>query len=228
MRLAPLALVVLAAPALTGCHEILRVSLGEPDPPVHNPPPAGRTASASAAAGRAFTGRAEGSLTGRMVLKHDSVKSRIGNARFFGPFSAKLRGAPVAGDGQLGPLADAEWHGQFTVVRNRATGKVKMRGLLLATFTDATAGRACLRISSRGKRRQNTRPSKAGRARISVLGGEGDARTLAGTATARLKVAPDTGIRLRGTVKARRGAPRGFPPACAKLERKFGLAPLSV
>lgn len=212
---------------LSGCHQILRVSLGGQDPPVHqSPPPAGRTVADAAAKGRAFTGRAEGALASRLVLKHGFVESRIKNVLFAGSFRARLAGASALGAAGLGPLGDAAWHGRFSAVRNRATGRIKLKGLVLATFTDASAGRACLRLAHRGKRKQNRNPRRGGTSKLTVLGGEGDARTLRGTASVRVRVGKGDLMKLRGRVRAKRGAARGMTPACSKLERRFGLTPV--
>lgn len=215
MRLALPVLLVASALALSGCHEILRVTLGSNDPPTHNPPPAGRTA-----AGTAFTGTATGQLTGRIKLVHGFVKSTMKNGRFFGDFKAQ------SSNPRLGPLSDAQWHGRFNATRNRATGRVKLSGLILATFTDESAGRACLRLRHRGRRKQNRYPAKAGSSKLTVVGGEGGARTLAGTATARVRLKGHR-LRLKGRVSQRQRAATGFTPACTKLEKKFGLTPLA-
>jgi hypothetical protein len=214
-RLALLAAALAGAFVLSGCHELLRVSLGGADPPVHNPPPAGRPA-ADASAGRAFTGRADGNLASRVRLSHGFVKSKTSWARFIGSYTSSLTGSP---------LASAQWHGRFKGVRNRATGKITVKGLVLATFTDTTAGRACLRLSHGGKRKQNRRQAP-GRSKLTVLGGEGGARTLRGVANVRVRLKRNNSLRLRGRVKSRQGAARGFTPACRKLEKKFGLQPL--
>jgi hypothetical protein len=233
-----IAIVVLAsagAVGLSGCHEILRVTLGEPDPPVHNPPPAGRrsvppapSTAAAAAAGRAFVGKADGQLASRVKLRHGFVKSMIGPARFIGQYTSRLTGPPVAGDDALGPFESAQWHGQFSATRNRANGKITAKGLVLATFTDPSAGRACLRLGYRNARKgKKGRNRKKGTSTLKVLGGEGGAQTLAGTATVRVTIAASGKLTVRGRVKARRGPARGFTPACTKLEKKFGLTPLS-
>jgi hypothetical protein len=59
-----------------------------------------------------------------------------------------------------------------------------------------------------------------------VQGGEGEAETLYGKATVRVGLTRANKLRLRGRVKQRRGAARGLTPACAKLKRKFKLAPV--
>jgi hypothetical protein len=111
-------------------------------------------------------------------------------------------------------------------VRNRKTGKVKLNGLVLATFDDAAGGRACLKLKHRGHRKQNRRATKAGRETLTMIGGEGGARSLRGTATVRATFKKSGVVRLRGKVKASRGAERGLPKQCRKLRRKFGLQPL--
>jgi hypothetical protein len=214
-RLALLAAAGFSTVVLSGCHEILRVTFGESDQPVHNPPSAGRPY-ADSSAGRSFTGRADGQLASRLQIKHGFVKSKTSWARFTGQYTSSLTGSP---------LASAQWHGRFKGVRNRATGKFAVKGMVLATFTDPAAGRACLRLSHKAVRKQNRRP-KPGRGVVTVLGGEGGARTLRGKAIVGVRLARDSSLRLRGKVKSRRGAARGFTPACTKLERKFKLAPL--
>ena len=59
-----------------------------------------------------------------------------------------------------------------------------------------------------------------------MLGGEGGARTLYGKAIVRVKLTRANKMRFRGRVTQSQGAERGLTPACAKLERKFGLPPL--
>jgi hypothetical protein len=224
-----LALLAIAAVlGLTSCHEILRVTLGGDDPPVHQPPPAGRRAEAGpAATGRAFTGRADGELASRIVLKHGFVKSRIRNARFIGEFRGKLREGSAEGNPLLGPLARARWHGRFSSTRNRATRKITSSGLILATFNDEAGGRACIKLGyGNAGTSKRTRQRNRGTGNLAILGGEGGARTLRGTATVRLTIRRSGALRLKGRVRARRGAARGFTPACTKLERKFGLEPL--
>jgi hypothetical protein len=219
-RIALFALAAGCSGGLSGCHEVIDILLSASgDPPVH--------VSSIAGQGRAFRGTAEGSLIGKITLRHGFVKSRIRNARFIGTFSSKLTGDAVAGDDALGPLTSARWHGRFDGIRNRRTGRIKMNGLVLATFTDETAGRACLRLGYGGKRAQNHRRGKPGTSNIVILGGEGGARTLRGTATARIRVVRGHKLSIRGSVKQRRGSPRGFPPVCRKLEKKFGLQPLA-
>ena len=214
--------------ALSGCHEVLRASLGNPDPPVHNPNSAGRSAplAGAAASGRAFVGRADGQLSGRIKIRHGFVKSKIGPARFVGTFSAQPTGPAQPGDESLGPFESAQWHARLRAVRNRRTGKIKGKGLVLATFDDPSAGRACLRLGHKARRKQNRYPRKGGRGRVTVLGGEGGARTLAGTATARVKINSDGSLVLSGHVSPSQGPERGFTAACTKLEQRFGLQPL--
>jgi hypothetical protein len=199
---------------LSGCHEILRVTLGGDDPPVHNPPPAGRTATANAA-GRAFQGRADGELFGYR-LRHGFVKTTL-KAGYIGNYKADLTGSP---------LASGKWHARFKAVRNRATGRIVITGLVLSTFTDTTAGRACLKLSERAVRKQNRRRVRRARGRVTVVGGEGAARTLYGTARARVRLKADGSARLRGRMRSHQGEERGFTPACTKLERKFKLQPV--
>jgi len=222
-RLALLAIAALGTVALSGCYQFFNQGF-EPypsDPGVHGGSDIGASPGSAAATGRPFRGRADGQLGSRMKVRHGFVKSKTSWARFFGAYRSTL-----TGDEALGPLAGAQWHGRFKAVRNRATGKFAIKGMVLATFDDATAGRACLRLSHNGKRKQNRRPAKPGLSKLTVLGGEGGARTLRGTARVRVRLARDNTLRLRGRVKARRGAARGLNPACTKLERKFGLQPL--
>jgi hypothetical protein len=185
------------------------------------------SAAAATPTGRAFTGRADGRLAARATIRHGFVKSTMRNVRFIGDFTSKLSGPPMPGDESLGVLESSTWHGRFSATRNRANGKITMKGLILATFDDPSAGRACLRLSYRnarkGKRKFNRR---RGASRIAILGGEGGARTLAGSATVRVTALAGGAMRLSGRVKARRGPERGFPAACAKLEKTFGLQPL--
>lgn len=218
---ARLALLSLAALALGGCHQEFHLGFGvDPsDPPVHGGQDIGANpGSVAASAGQAFTGRAVGELTGRMKIWQGFVKTKTSWARFVGTYESSLTDSAV-GSGQ--------WHARFKAVRNRATGKFTIKGLILADFGDSTAGRACLSLGLKGRRAQNRRPKKASRSTVTVLGGEGGARTLYGTARVRVRLLrSNEGVRLKGLVKEHRGAPRGFTPACTKLERKFGLAPL--
>jgi hypothetical protein len=205
-RLALLAAAGAATLGFSGCHEMFHLGFGaDPD----DPPPH--------IAGAQFTGRADGDLASRMKVRHGDVKSRTSNARFIGNYTSSLTDSP---------LQSAQWHGRFRAVRNRVTGRFRIRGLVLATFDDETAGRACLRLGYRGRRAQNRRPRKRGRGVFTMLGGEGGARTLRGTAIVRVKLTRANKMRFRGTVDSRRGEERGFTPACTKLERKFGLTPL--
>jgi hypothetical protein len=232
-RLALLALAATGALGLTGCHEVLRVFLneGDPDPPVHQPPPPAKravpAATGAAAKGRAFSGRAVGQLTGRITLRHGFVKSTIKNARFVGDFTGKPRGGPQAGDEGLGPLRSAHWYGRFDVVRDRRNGKTRMKGLVLADFTDASEGRACLRIGYKTRKGKQGRAPKKGSATLAILGGEGGAQTLAGSATILVRIVRGHQLAVRGRVVAKQGPARGFPGACTKLEKQFGLTPLA-
>jgi hypothetical protein len=225
-RLALLVAACLGTLVLSGCHEVLRATFGG-DRPVHRvdggASPSGPVA--GAAAGRAFRGRADGELASRIKQKDGFVKTKLGPGRFIGDFKARLTGSPSAGDDALGPLAAARWYGRFTARRNRATGRIKIAGLVLADFDDATAGRACLRLKHRGKRKQHRR-NAPGRSVLTVQGGEGAAETLYGTATVRVGLTSANKLRLRGRVKQRRGAARALTPACAKLKRKFKLPPV--
>lgn len=216
-RLASFAAAIAAALALSGCGEMYRLGFGEvwSDPDVHGFGPDPRPAGVSA--GRRFTGRAEGERTSRMRVKHGNVKSRTSSVRFIGKYTSSLEGSP---------LASAQWHGRFRAVRNRATGRFRINGLVLATFDDATAGRACLRQRYRGRRAQNRPPRKRGRGVFTMLGGEGGARTLRGEAIVRVRLTRANKMRFRGRVTSRQGEERGFTPACTKLEQKFGLEPL--
>ena len=152
-----------------------------------------------------------------MRVKHGDIKTRTSSARFIGEYTSSLEGSP---------LASAQWHGRFKGVRNRVTGRFRFKGLVLATFDDATAGRACLRLGYRGRRAQNRRPRKRGKGVFTMLGGEGGARTLGGTAIVRVKLTGTNTMRFRGRVTSRQREERGFTPACTKLEQKFGLTPL--
>jgi hypothetical protein len=152
-----------------------------------------------------------------MKVRHGNVKTRTSSARFIGNYKSSLEDSP---------LASAQWHGRFRAVRNRATGRFRINGLVLATFDDENAGRACLRQTYRGRRAQNRRPRKRGRGVFTMLGGEGGARTLRGTAIVRVRLTRANKMRFRGTVNSRQGDERGFTPACTRLERKFGLDPL--
>ena len=220
MRLPFVCALVLATGVLTGCHDLLLITLGgKKDPPVHRVDGGASPGTAHAAAGTPFTGTATGQLGSRVTLKHGFVKSTMTAARYFGSFKA------TSSNPNLGPLSDAQWHGRLSGVRNRATGQIKLKGLILATFTDSTMGRACLKLSHRGKRKQNRYPRRIGASKITVLGGEGGAETLGGTATARVRISGHK-IRLKGRVRRRERPATGFTPACTKLERKFGLTPL--
>ena len=221
-----LAAVLLYCPfALSGCEFALVFCIPIralcDDPPVTgHPNPANARDSA---AGTPFTGTARGQLTGKLTLKHGPVKSTIKNARFFGSFKA----TPKRNTAALGPLSSAQWHARLGGVRSRRTGKIKLKGLVLASFDDAAAGRACLSLTYRAVRKQDrTRFKKRPRSTIKVLGGESGARTLRGTATVRVKLKGEV-LRMSGTVKQHRGSERGFTPACRKLEKKFGLQPVS-
>ena len=220
-RLASLAAIAAAAFALGGCNELFNHEFspfGSPyDPPPGGHDVGGSPGSAGASAGQRFTGRAEGQLASRMKLTDFAVKTKSSWARFIGDYTSSLENSP---------LASADWNGKFKTVRNRKTGKFRIKGLVLSTFDDPTAGRACLRLGYRGKRKQNRRPRKRGRGVFTVLGGEGGARTLYGKAIVRVKLTKANKMRFRGSVTQRQGAERGFTPACAKLERKFGLTPL--
>jgi hypothetical protein len=188
------------------------------DPPVTGGHDVGGSpGTARASAGTAFTGRSDGQLASRIRYRHGAVKTRTSSARFIGNYTSSLTDSP---------LASAQWHSRVRGVRNRATGRFRIKGLVLATFTDATAGRACLRLGYRGRRAQNRRPRKRGRGVLTMLGGEGGARTLYGKAIVRVKLTRANKMRFRGRVTQSQGAERGFTPACAKLERKFGLTPL--
>jgi hypothetical protein len=211
-----------ASLGFTGCDEMFEITFGF-DPAVlegHD------RAADAAAAGRAFRGRAEGTLAGKMKIRHGPLKSKTNRARFVGTYKSTLTGETAPADDELGPLARAQWHARFRGIRNRETGKITIKGLVLATFDDPTAGRACVRLRNTGRRAQNRHAKRASRSTLTVLGGEGGARTLRGTATARVRLARGHSLRLRGRVNTRQGAERGFTPACTRLERKFGLDPL--
>jgi hypothetical protein len=171
----------------------------------------------TASAGKRFTGRADGQLASRILYRHGDVKTRTSWARFIGDYTSSLENSP---------LASAQWHSRIKGVRNRATGRFRIKGLVLSTFDDPTAGRACLRLGYRGRRAQNRRPRRRGRGVFTMLGGEGGARTLRGTAVVRVKLTRANKMQFRGRVSTRRDTERGFTPACTRLERKFGLTPL--
>jgi hypothetical protein len=218
-RLALLAAAGVSTLALSGCHEVFFLGFDvEPDdPPVHRVDGGASPGTATASAGERFRGRADGQLASRMKVGHGFVTSKTSWARFTGSYTSNLSGSP---------LASAQWHGRFRSIRNRATGRFTIKGLVLATFTDAAAGRACLELTSKGVRKQNRRPRRPARTAVTVVGGEGGARRLRGRATARVRLARDNSLRLRGTVRSRQGTARAFTPACARLARRFGLAPL--
>jgi hypothetical protein len=220
-RLASLAATAAAAFALSGCFQefIQGTEFIPDDPAVHGGghDVGGSPGTAGASAGTRFTGSAEGQLASRITIRHGNVMSRSSWARFIGNYTSSLEDSP---------LANAQWHGRFKTVRNRATGKFRIKGLVLSTFEDTTAGRACLRLGYRGKRKQNRRPRKRGRGVFTMLGGEGGARTLYGKAVVRVKLTRTGKMRFRGRATQRQGAERGLTPACTKLEQKFGLTPL--
>src|SRR6185503_16262304 len=180
MRLAFLAVVAVAASfSLTGCWQlVLHEFDGDPyDPPPHDI--GADPGSAGAAAGRPVRGRAEGQLASRMTIRDGFVKTKTSWARFIGTYKSNLTGSP---------LASAQWHGRFRSVRNRKTGRYTIKGLVLATFDDPEAGRACLKLSDKGRRAQNRRPRKPSLATVTALGGENGAETLYGVATARVRL----------------------------------------
>lgn len=216
-RLALIAAATAGTLALSGCGEMWRLGFGDEfvDPPIHDV--GANPGTAAPSAGQRFRGRADGELASRMRVRHGNVKTRTSNARFIGNYTSTLESSP---------LASAQWHGRFRAVRNRATGRFRINGLVLATFDDPIAGRACLRQRYRGRRAQNQRPRKAGRGVFTVLGGEGGARTLRGEARVRVRLTRADKMRFRGRVTSRQGGERGFTPACSRLERKFGLQPL--
>lgn len=232
-RLIAIAVASAGAVALSGCHQVLSVSLGGDDPPVHLPPPPARAVPAASAAGappgRAFRGSAEGRLASRITIRHGFVKSTIKNARFIGQFSGRLRGAAQPGDETLGLLKSAQWHAQFNTVRDRRNGKVRMSGLVLATFTDPAGGRACLKLAYRTPRKgKKGRAPKKGRSTLTVLGGEGGARTLRGSAAVNVTILGGDKLRVTGRIKPGNGPERGFNRACTRLEKKFKLTPLAA
>ena len=200
--------------AFSGCHEILRVTLGNDRPP-HDAVRGSATTNATVAAGRPFKGRADGELFG-YKLRHGLVKSKM-KAKLFGAYKSDLTGSP---------LASGDWHARFKAVRNRATGRTVITGLVLSTFDDATAGRACLKLSFKGVRKNNTRRIRRSRGKVTMVGGEGGARTLYGTARARIRLKRNGSVRLRGRMRSHQGVERGFTAACTRLEGKFGLTPL--
>lgn len=230
-RLALLAILGSCPFALSGCDFIyvfcLKPLLGEDfckDTPPYDEHRRSVDARGSAA-GTRFTGTAKGQLTGKLTIKHLPVKSKIRNARFFGTFSA----TPKRNAAALGPLSSAQWHARLGGTRSRRSGKINVKGLVLATFDDPSAGRACLKVTHRGVRKQNrARLRKRSKSTVKVLGGEGGARTLYGTARVRVKLKKSGVLRMTGTVTQRRGSERGFTPACTKVEQKFGLQPVGT
>ena len=215
-RLALLAGLAAAALILSGCHEVLRATFGS-DRPVHRVDGGASPSTATSAAGRAFTGRFDGERNG-YSLRHGFVKTKL-TAGFFGDYRSNLTGSP---------LASGKWHAKFKVVRHRGTGKTVITGLALSTFTDTTAGRACLKLSFGAVRKNNTRRFRRSRGKVTVVGAEGAARTLYGTATVRrVRIGADGSARFRGRVKSRQDAERGLTRACRKLRARFGLAPLA-
>ena len=209
-----------AAFALSGCYELFNHSFSPFQ--INDPPPSSHDigaspGSAGTSARAQFTGIAEGDLASRMKITDYAVMTRSSWARFIGSYTSDLESSP---------LADADWHGKFKTVRNRKTGRFRIKGLVLATFTDATAGRACLRLGYRGRRAQNRRPRKRGRGVFTMLGGEGGARTLYGEAIVRVRLTRANKMRFSGRMRSHQGDERGFTLACRKLEQKFGLQPL--
>lgn len=229
-RIAAYVPAVLVAVALTGCPARFATgTLGLPDPVVdcdHADCDAGGTGpgGGGASPGRAATSRSETRFSGRVSgrfatttrITYGPRMSHIRNARIVGSFKAS------SSDPSLGPLQEAEWHGRLSIARDRLTRKNRARGLVIATFTDPAAGRACLRLGYRNRGRDKRR----GRGIVTVLGGEGGARTLAGSASTSVVVRDADTIALRGTVRPAQRAERGMTPACRKLERQFGLKPL--
>ena len=214
-RLALLAGLAAAALILSGCHEVLRATFGA-DRPVHRVD-GGASPSTATSAARSFTGRADGELFGYR-LRHGFVKTKL-TAGYIGDYRSNLTGSP---------LGSGKWHANFKVVRHRGTGKTVITGLALSTFTDTTAGRACLKLSFGAVRKNNTRRFKRSRGKVTVVGGEGAARTLYGTATVRrVRIGADGSARLRGRMRSRQGAERGLTRPCRKLRAKFALAPLA-
>ena len=213
-RLVVLAAAAVAMFALSGCHEVLRATFGS-DRPVHRVDGGASPSTAATAAGQPFTGRADGELFG-YKLRHGNVKTRM-RAGYIGDYRSDLAGSP---------LASGKWHARFKVLRNRATGKTVITGLVLSTFSDTTAGRACLKLSQEHVRKNNRRRLKRSRGKVTVVGGEGAARTLYGTARARVGMKRNGSARLRGRMRSHQGAERGFTRPCTRLERKFGLTPL--
>ena len=216
MATRPIRLALLAACALPlgGCHEVLRATFGA-DRPVHRVD-GGASPSTATAAGRAFSGRADGRHDG-YKLRHGFVKTRMTIA-YIGDYRSDLAGSP---------LASGKWHARFKVVRNRATGKTVTTGLVLSTFTDTTAGRACLKLSHEAVRKNGSRRLRRSRGKVTVVGGEGGARTLYGTGTARVRLARDGSARLSGRMRSRQGEERGLTRACRRLRARFRLAPLA-
>ena len=222
-RLALLAAAGASTLGLSGCFQqfVHDVQMMPDDPPVHRGgghDVGGSPGTAGASAGTPFTGRADGQLASRITITDGGVMTKTSWARFIGSYTSSL---------EESPLASAQWYGRSKSVRNRETGRFRIKGLVLATFDDTTAGRACLRMGYRGKRAQNRRPRKRGRGVLTMLGGEGAARTLYGQAIVRVKLTRTGKMRFRGRARQHQGAERGFTPACTKLEKKFGLQPLT-
>ena len=200
--------------AFSGCHEVLRATFGS-DRPVHNVDGGASPSTTATVAGRPFKGRADGELFG-YKLRHGNVKSKM-TAKVIGDYKSDLTGSA---------LASGDWHARFKAVRNRATGKTVITGLVLSTFDDASAGRACLKLSFKGVRKNNSRRIRRSRGKVTMVGGEGGAKTLYGTARARIRLKRNGSVRLRGRMRSHQGVERGFTSACTRLEGKFGLTPL--
>ena len=224
-RLALLAATGLSAFALSGCHELFEITFGF-DPDILEGHGASDRSAGAAATGRAFRGRADGEFRGKMKIRHGPVRSKTNRVRWVGRYRTTLTGPAQPGDEALAPLLRAQWHGRFRGVRNRRTGRIVITGMVLATFDDPTAGRACLSLRNTGTRKQNRHAKRASRATLTVLGGEGGARTLRGTSAVRARLGRGDTLRLRGHMKARRGAERGFTTACTRLKRRFPASEL--
>ena len=216
-------------PIPTDCGNAIMVSISyNPNGAPKDPKPGlthNRSARA-AAGGRQFKGRAKGQLASRLTLTHYAKLSKTNTFRYAGTFKSSPTGSPQAGDDALGPLQSAQWAASFKAQRNRVNGTIKLNGLILATFDDPAAGRACLKLRHRGQRKQNRRPTKPGRSNVTVIGGEGGSRTLRGTAKVRVILKKSGVVRLRGTVNAKQGPARGLPKQCRKLRKQAGLQPL--
>ncbi len=180
-RLALFAAVGAGALALSGCHEVLRAASA---PTSRSTSSRTDGASPSIADDRCraplYRPRRRRAVQLQAAAREHQDKDE--RPSFIGDYKSDLAGSP---------LASGKWHARFKVLRNRATGKTVITGLVLATFDDTTAGRACLNLSQEHVRKNNRRRLKRSRGKVTVVGGEGGARTLYGTARARVHLKRD-------------------------------------